>query len=241
MYLPWSRYFVLVFLCAVLCVVSISIAYANFGKDAAAWAMTVSGSVAAAYLVVGIVVWGLQRRSGRYGVVAACSLVVAAASMTLAASLPIFYVLPIQSEGGSALLLLVVVGLCRQSVLSRRHFMAQWARCGQQSWQQAASGSQVDLSRLADELHLKDAPFYLKTRSGVANFVLVALLLGSIIMGLNLRKVDATLSFVLWAVPGLLLAAWMAHPVVMAVSQWQVLTRKEQEHGRRFLAAGTFW
>jgi hypothetical protein len=241
MYLPWSRYLVLVFMCAVLCVVSIAIAYANFGKDAAAWAMTVSDSVSAAYLVVGMVVWGLQRRSGRYGIVAACSLVLAAASMTLAASLPIFYVLPIQSAGGAALLLVVVVGLFRQGVLSRRHFMTQWALCGQQSWQRAASGSHIDLSRFADELRLKDAPFYLKTRSGLANVSLGAVLLGALIMGLNLRKVDATLALVLWAVPGLLLAAWMAHPVVMAASQWQVLCRKEQEHGRRYLAAGTFW
>jgi hypothetical protein len=241
MYLSWSRYLVLAFMCGVLLVSGSAIAYMHMGAEAAGTTLTVGTAICLVYLAVALPVWVLQKRSSRYGLAAACMMVMAAASMTLAAALPVFFETPVGSVKGNALALMLFLGIWRQGVLSKRHFAKQWRLLGRASLQKSINGSQIDLHRLVNELRLKDAPFYLLGKSAVLNIMVSALLLGSLLLGLNLRKVEPTIAMFLWGVPGLLLSAWIAHPVVMAIDQWKVIAEKEAEQGRCLVAVGEFW
>lgn len=241
MYLSWSRYFVLVFMCGVLLISGSAIAYVHMGTEAALTVGTVGTAICLVYLGVALPVWMLQKRSCRYGLVAACMMVSAAASMTLAASLPVFFETPVGSAAGNTLGLMLILGVWRQGVLSNQHFTKQWLLFGRSSLQKSISGSQIDLHRLNDELHLKNAPFYLLGKSAALNIAVSTLLLGSLLLGLNLKKADPSIALLLWGSPGLLLAAWIAHPVVMAARQWRVIAQQEAEQGQRLVAAGEFW
>ncbi len=241
MYLSWSRYFILIFICSVLLIGSTAIAYMHMGAHAAIATLTTASYACVIYLLIALAIWSRQRHSSRYGLAAACMLITAAASMTLAASLPIFFAAPIGSASGSALALLLLLSTWRQSTLSRRHFSKRWAAYGRQALQRSISGDEIDLNRLVDELQLKHAPFYLFGKNAIINTVVGALLLGSLVVGLNIRRHEPMTALFLWSVPGLLLAAWIAHPVIMAICQWRVIARCETEGKKRLVATGEFW
>lgn len=241
MYLAWSRYFVLVFMCGVLLATGCAIAYVHMGGQAASTSFQVGAIVCGVYLALALPVWLLQKQSCRYGLVAACMMVVAAASMTLAASLPVFFAIPFDSTPGGLLALTLLAACGWQAVISMRYFDKRWAQQGPTAVQRSISGHQLDLHRLARELQLAEAPFYLLGKSSAVNIALSALILGSLVLGLNLRKIDPTAALFLWSVPGLLLAAWIAQPLVMTVKQWQVVSTQEAMSGSRLLALSEFW
>lgn len=241
MYLGWSRYFVLVFMCGVLLGTGCAIAYAHMGAQAASASFRVGAVVFCVFLTLALPVWLLQKQSSRYGLVAACMMVVAAASMTLAASLPVFFAIPVDSAPGGLLALVLAATCGWQAVLSKQYFDKQWAQLGPAAMQRSISGNHIDLHRLAVELQLSKAPFYLLGKNPAVNIALSALMLSSMVLGLNLRRVDPTAALLLWSIPGLLLAAWMAQPLVMTVEQWRIVAKQEARSGWRLLAAGEFW
>lgn len=239
MYFPWLYYWLFTGLSFISAIGSGAISKTIAGWPAAKLSWMIAFCLVAIYSFMAAIFWYRQRNSVRNSFYVIASVCVSLMSLALALAIPVFYILPIWTPAGLLLLALFLAITSMQLIMAFTYFNKQWELKGEKLLHASIKNNKLDMD-LFNKKFKTSAPNITDISPPWLGFSVKALLILSLLIGLNFRKIYPILSAFAWAIPSMIIVGVLSQIALMAILRGYRIAAFEKRLGTKLMTYSSF-